>query len=498
MKNRTFIILLFCHAILSSCTEWLDVTPATDIDLEDQIQTAQGYKEMLNGVYIGMADNSLYGHHMTYGAVAQAGQDHLVSTELPITDFDYESTEPKAIIDGLWENMYNTIANANLILDNIEDNVALFQPGDYKLIKAEVLALRAFMHFDLLRMYGNTYVDSTSSGPQIPYVTAYEIARFPHLAQDSVYKKIITDLDAAEALLEEVDPIIGNYEGILFDAEMRKYHMNYYAVLALKARVYITKNDKPNALLYAEKVINEYQWDWVTADRLNGSDGEIDLLFIEEVVAALNVSQLDDNYSLYFGEGDAQYHAASSSVNYADILFEKSIAPSYWWQDPTEGPGGNDWRYLHLMDYADFGFRSVSKKYDQDVPIQIYDSSLGWVTLMEYRTVPLIRITELMLIAAEACIETNVDKAIEYVNTIKDKREAGLTDLSGGSEVVLDAIVKEMRKETYLEGQVFYMYKRLQYTNIPTMDTQYDRDVTPDNFIFPLPDSELEYGNIPE
>ncbi|MGQ1783813.1 MULTISPECIES: RagB/SusD family nutrient uptake outer membrane protein [unclassified Saccharicrinis] len=499
MKNKILIlIILAVSQSFLGCNDWLDVSPVTDIDLEDQIKSADGFNEMLNGVYISLSDESLYGHHLMYGALAQAAQNHVESSDLPITNFDYVSTNPKSIIKNVWNNLYNAIANNNIILDNIDDNADLFLPDDYKLVKAEAIALRAFIHFDALRLFGDVYVDGTSEDPQIPYVTKYERLRFPHLPIADVYAKILEDLDAAEAILEEVDPIKGSYEGILFSADERKYHMNYYAVLALKARVYITMKDNVNALLYAEKVINEYEWSWVSPDRLNGSDDEKDLLFMDELICALNVSKLNTYYNRYFGENSTQYHAATTSDNYADLVFEKTIAPVRWWQSPTPGPGGNDWRYLHLMKIGGFGHRSISIKYDQDVPIQKYFSDEGWVTLIQHRTVPLIRITELMLIAAEASLETDLDKAIQYVNSIKEKREVELTDISGSVEDVLDAIVKELRKETYLEGQIFYMYKRLQLTSIPTMGTKYFRDVTPENFIFPLPDNELEFGNIQE
>lgn len=498
MKNKILIAIIVGSQLLFACNDWLDVTPATDIDLSDQITSADGFKEILNGVYLNLSSKSLYGHHLMYGALAQVAQNHVVTSDLPLTDFDYESTEPKAVIENIWGDMYNAIANNNVILDNIDARENLFLPGDFNLIKAEALALRAFMHFDVLRMFGDVYVDGTNERSQIPYVTQYELVRFPHLPIADVYAKILDDLDAAEALLEVSDPLVGDYNGSLFDPEERKYHMNYYAVLALKARVYITMNDKANALSYAEKVINEYEWNWVTPQRLNGGDGEKDLLFFEEVIAALNVTKLNNYYTSHFGEYDYQYHAATSSDNYADILFEKTIAPPYWWQTPTAGPGGNDWRYLHLMKVGGFGFRSVSIKYDQDIPITNYTNDEGWVTVMAYRSVPLIRITELMLIAAEASLETDMEKAIQYVNTIKEQRDVELTDISGSSDAVLEAIIKEFRKETYLEGQLFYLYKRLRLTSIPTMDTYYFRDVTTDNFIFPMPDDETEFGNIPD
>ena len=56
----------------------------------------------------------------------------------------------------------------------------------------------------------------------------------------------------------------------------------------------------------------------------------------------------------------------------------------------------------------------------------------------------------------------------------------------------MDELVKEVRKETYAEGQLFYLYKRLNRGIL-----QENGATTPPSdklFVLPLPNDELEYG----
>ncbi len=49
---------------------------------------------------------------------------------------------------------YKIVADVNSILQKIDQQKALFTGDNYRLIKGEALALRAFAHFDVLRMFG--------------------------------------------------------------------------------------------------------------------------------------------------------------------------------------------------------------------------------------------------------------------------------------------------------------------------------------------------------
>lgn len=65
-------------------------------------------------------------------------------------------------------------------------------------MKGELLALRAFLHFDMLRLFGPIYKEDPSA-LSIPYNESVKIMNLPLLPADSiVHNKIMRDLDEAE------------------------------------------------------------------------------------------------------------------------------------------------------------------------------------------------------------------------------------------------------------------------------------------------------------
>ncbi|MFR7825128.1 MAG: RagB/SusD family nutrient uptake outer membrane protein [Odoribacter splanchnicus] len=62
------------------------------------------------------------------------------------------------MISDIWLKSYNTIANCNVLLERLKKQSPTFFPeGEYDLIYGEVLALRAFLHFDLLRAFAPSW-----------------------------------------------------------------------------------------------------------------------------------------------------------------------------------------------------------------------------------------------------------------------------------------------------------------------------------------------------
>ena len=114
---------------------------------------------------------------------------------------------------------------------------------------------------------------------------------------------------------------------------------------------------------------------------------------------------------------------------------------------------------------------------------------------MKKETVPLIRLGEMYLIAAECNIEDNPSESIRLLRELKSHRgylseDKGIVGDASANQL-FDYIKKEMRKETYAEGQMFFFWKRSPWSSAATtpMKVEY--------YTFPLPESELEYGNIP-
>ena len=67
--------------------------------------------------------------------------------------YNYEASTVKSKFDAIWKTMYKTIMNCNNLLENMEGRQELFSGHNYELIRGETLGLRAYLHFDLLRMF---------------------------------------------------------------------------------------------------------------------------------------------------------------------------------------------------------------------------------------------------------------------------------------------------------------------------------------------------------
>ena len=162
----------------SSCKKgWLDVTSGSEVRSEEQFKSESGFKDALIGTYIGMTDPALYSRDVTYNIVDILSQQYgAISSQGQFVDFqtyNYTSIRSVPRIDVIWNKTYNVIANVNNALINIDKNKSALSPISYSIIKGELLGLRAFLHFDLMRMYGYGNIANRSdlSGKlAIPYV----------------------------------------------------------------------------------------------------------------------------------------------------------------------------------------------------------------------------------------------------------------------------------------------------------------------------------------
>ena len=65
MKKAYYPILFLLLALCSACNDWLDVNPRSQIKGEELYKSEDGFKKALNGVYINIAKEGLYGRQTT-------------------------------------------------------------------------------------------------------------------------------------------------------------------------------------------------------------------------------------------------------------------------------------------------------------------------------------------------------------------------------------------------------------------------------------------------
>ena len=190
MKKIFTAILFLPLLMLVSCTEWLDVQPKTSVEEEDLFSTEYGFKDALTGFYLKMAKTELYAQTMTYyyldmlAGLYDNDPDGVLDTS-PSSVYTYDGTYQSTVI-SIYSSLYNVIANINNFLKFVDQNKDVIKTADYyETMKGEALGLRAFLHFDLLRLYGPVYKDNPE-GAAVPYRTKFDNIATPILPASEV------------------------------------------------------------------------------------------------------------------------------------------------------------------------------------------------------------------------------------------------------------------------------------------------------------------------
>ena len=77
MFKKNLLILSLAAGLMFSftaCKKWVDVEPPLQVGENTLLQNEQGFRDILNGVYLHMGSRSLYGRDMTFGMMSLLGR----------------------------------------------------------------------------------------------------------------------------------------------------------------------------------------------------------------------------------------------------------------------------------------------------------------------------------------------------------------------------------------------------------------------------------------
>ncbi|MCC8172895.1 MAG: RagB/SusD family nutrient uptake outer membrane protein, partial [Odoribacter sp.] len=429
-----------------SCSDWLDVRPKSEIIVDEHFESEEGFFDQLIGVYTSMSSVHLYGREMTFGLMEVLSQDYDLNAGNVYYDavrYDYNSKEIKERIDTVWSMAYNAIVNLNIMLEYIDKvDRNMFKGNNYAIYKGEALGLRAFLHFDMLRIFAPSYA-SNPSAPTIPYVTDYSTKVTPQSTVSEVLDLVIKDLEQATDLLK-ADPIYStSQDSVYLIRANRQPYFNYYAAKATMARAYLWKGDKENAYKCASEIIEANRFNWVASDIITTVNTyERDITFTAEHIFRLEINKMSNEVSKWFYASSGNNKLSPSEIKMQDIY---EYSKGY----------GVDYRYSYLYQYD--GENRYFAKFWQ------------YTNTRYPNKMPLIRKAEVYYIAAEAIMEVDSELAIEYLNEVCSNRNLRYYPLSSDLSIqqIDEEIEKEYRKELLGEGQYFLYYKRLNKSTIP-------------------------------
>ena len=435
-NNNIIFFVLIATLSLGSCKKWVDVNPPLQVDQAKLFSDEQGFKDILNGVYLQMGSRSAYGRDMNLGLLSVMGRSYDTTISPAVGDLYYQGArynfqDPTvyATTKNIWDTLYFSIGNLNNLLSNVDANQKVFTGSNYNTVKGEALGLRAFLHFDLLRLFAPSPAASGLNTAAIPYVSSVSPYATPVATTGSVIDACIADLLLSQSFLSSSD--------------MTTSRFNVWAAKGLLARIYLYKGDLVNAQKYALEIINSKKFPLVTvnADLMYTKEQLFSIFSSSNIAISYNSSVLNTTPPLGF-----------TIANQTALFVTGSGATSDWrrsFVDPSTGVAvGN----------------TIS-------PRKFYNSIQSSVN-----TVPLIRATEMYYIAAETAnalqdslTATNLlDSVRVHRNLLK------YTQLALKRDSINIEIAKEYQKEFLGEGQVFYFYKRknlpfssLPYTKVP-------------------------------
>lgn len=482
MKNIFYTMILACCTILTtSCDDWLEVKPYDKISEGELLKSEEGYQKMLNGIYIDLNSEALYGKTLTVEMIEVMGGAYTIGNDNSVwgnykdlSSYKYATEYWRGRLDQTWNKAYALILNCNKILETIDDNQHLFTGGSYYVVKGEALALRAMLHFDMLRLFGPVY-SKDSDKKAIPYYTKQTNAPEPLLTAEEVAGHVAADLEEARTLLAN-DPV--KTEGTLMSGAQdgtgnfmryRALRLNYYAVEALLARVCLYMGDKKDAFKYASDVIKTADngiFPFVDKSLVTGSPADPDRIFSSEVIFALTNTSRGTIYK--------NFYDPSRLPNYVFYMDNSLMSNIVYGGAATTGGYQDDYRYR--ANWIATGSNRYFYKYSDMVANGSIQNTM----------IPMVRLGEMFLIAAESQSDV-LAKGVQYVNALR--RNRGVANLQ---TLTPDLLKYEYIRELYGEGQLFYLYKRLNCDVITSANSSKNPKASDLIFVVPLPDSETE------
>ena len=478
MKNMKYIIYLFVALFATtSCEDFLNITPDGQSKRDELLQTPQGIEDAMYGVYSQMRSTTLYGQELYFQTLEVMAHNLYCDGNTSIEAlgrFEYENTNVKSLFENIWTAMYKNISNVNSVLD--APLVAEAKEFPYTIYRGEALALRAFMHFDLVRLFAEQYtVNPEADG--IPYATEFSLVTPEFESLEKNYEHILADLLEADSLLANEDEFegVGNY---MLD---RQIHFNKYAVWATLARVYLTMGDNENACKYAQKVIDE------SGFVLREPTKEHDVAGV--------LSETECIFGIYSKNFYTQVYAKLQQTTTRYSLNLRKDYLDRYGKDKL----GHDYREDDNFEMATLGSDKIVrlKKLTEHYELNNIVANRPEELILG---INMIRLPEMYYIVAETKLDKDPEAAMEYYNEVRVHR--GLEPLTGttidedtGEVVVrpltLQHINDERFKEYIGEGQLFFNMKRLNQ-EITSFDGTVVYEASKNIYVVPMPDIEKE------
>lgn len=417
LSLAAFVVFTF-----SACEKALELEPDDGrLEVEEAFQTKQDILEFLNSTYD--VTGSTYN-----GRIQHLGE--LMSDNLAIPNnhvdytqvFNHNTNIFNGTIASTYQDPYIGVFRANLILEQLEENDFGFSQSELDKIKGECYFLRAINHFEVVKLWGQPWgYTSDNNHLGVVYKTTSEVKDAIRPTVAEVYSEMISDLNRALNLLPPDNDI----------------YATKYSVMGYLAKIYFQQGEYAEAEQMASDVINSGVFQLDTS--------------INRFARTVSSETVFGIVSTYIGVVNSIDKSSGFRNQYGDLITGTpnfSLSRDFY---ETYSADSSDKRLsmIEVLSPGEATERYALRKFGD-----------------QFLNIPVIHLTGLKLLRAEALAELNTDlsTAIQDVNDIRERAYGGSqNNLASNASVsqIVDAARYERRFEMVGEGDRIQQLKRL-------------------------------------
>lgn len=474
MKSYTLkIVLALFFFGFSACEEPLEEEIFSELTPSTLFTTEEGINSVLNSAYSYAHRSGLveswsphYLGGMPAGEIWGAGGS-IESLWAALIDFTWDANHAQIL--AVWTVYYNSIRDANIVLDNL-DNEALSE--EFRQLKeAEVHFIRGWAYSELYNLFGPVplYTSSTDDPLQ------------PNASEEEIRAFIEQELNAA--IVSPSLSVLPQAFGMASKG----------AAMGILTKYYLNSRQWQKAADLAKEIIDLNQFGLVTSSYADvfsvANEGNQEMLWALPKNAAsttasqaVNALTFPPNYPLPYPNNSvfaARTYLYDEFVNSFEAADERLnlIDTSYVTTDGQLVQGlGND--------------QSFPFKYEFD------PNSVGFFAGND---IPVVRYADILLSRAEALNEISgpSQEAIDLINQVRNR--AGATPLviaDFSQESLRDAILEERAREFFFEGK--RREDLIRHDRFISDAVARGKNAQPHHVYFPIPQVELDANELLE
>ena len=242
MKTRILLITLLGLLTLTSCDDFLDITPTGKVIA----QTGEEFRALLTYEYHNFAKDR-------YMTALRTDEIQMDATKSSSTDKDayldlwrwQDDTPAPTTSYFSWRTYYHTLYIANYVIEH-QSEITEATSAEVNQLVGEAYMLRAYCHFLLVNLYAEPYTHCTPETTRgIPMLLEADVTAVLGCSSvKAVYEQVLSDIDRAELYLQVETWELG-----------KNYRFNKPSAQALRARTFLYMGNWENALTAATALL---------------------------------------------------------------------------------------------------------------------------------------------------------------------------------------------------------------------------------------------------